>query len=1061
MSDFERLLASLSQAYEKSDWAAAEEIALELARYARRQEAGEEGPQRELHLTILRCDFVGSTELSERLGREDYAEVIETFKGICADLVDAHDGHVHRFDGDCVVAYFGYPRPREHDARRALLASFAILRELAAHSPHIAQTHGTQLSGRIGIHSGTVLLGGRSSRGWSDEEGFGEVLNVAARVQEMSAPDEITLSAAAANLLRGAFELTSLGEHALRGVPRPVELLRARGIGDLELRHAAGALRPLAGRDQERELLSRTWSQARQRGAPVLLLAGPPGIGKSRLMRFLMQRAAASGGLVRACYCEPEGQSTAFQPLVRTLERVVSPALPKHVEGERAPAYELDIELARRALDAVQRRSSEAAAPYKRRDELLQVFTDWIVETARRAPLLFVLEDAQWADPSTLELLERIAASGEIPGLLVACTARSEADGARLALRGQQRLELAALDSAECDEMIEHLAPGCFDARIRAQIAARSEGVPLYVEAIVRSMLEASGARRDAEAALREIPRDLGELLSERLHRPEVDLELAQLASMLGREFPASLLRDLAAAAEAELRTRLDALVRAEIIEPASAVEHGRYRFTHHLIYEAAYASELESRRRLRHLEAASALEQRRATEPVLPEEIARHLTAGRAFVRAVGYWKEAGENARAQAAHLEAIRHFSEALDLLEGLEREADGLESLNLELRLARGLSYTAVEGHSSERAQQDYTICRLICEELGYTDRLVPTLWGLWSFYVLRGDHQSAGRLTARVQASARASDEAEFQVLAAVITGYQHMHTGAFRRARAALGQGMEIIDKLPPGTELKSIAPRSTQVSHAIGLANVCWIVGEHARAEELCKLAWQRALALSPLSRSYGQADALVFSAWLHQVAGDAEAALRDAELAIEIAAKHGFRDWLVAGHLHRAIARGQLEPSAATVRELAAGIELWRSAGCECFTPYFMSGLAQAQRLSGDLNGAWETLESALRVVRHTCETLHLAEIHRLRGEVLHEQKEGLGRSELLAAVDVAHAQEALSFELRARTSLARCGGDAANLEALRLLLRHFDREPPGDDVERARQVAGMHDP
>jgi len=1060
MTEFERLLASLSQAYQQSDWASAEELALELARFARRQESGEEGPQRELHLTILRCDFVGSTELSERLGREDYAEVIETFKGICADLVDAHDGHVHRFDGDCVVAYFGYPRPREHDARRALLASFAILRELEARSASLVETHGTQLAGRIGIHSGTVLLGGRSSRGWSDEEGFGEVLNVAARVQETSAPNQITLSAAAANLLRGAFELDPLGERVLRGVPRPVELLRARGISDLELRHAAGALRPLAGREQERERLRRAWNRARREGSPLLVLSGPPGIGKSRLMRFLMQRAAASGGLVRTSYCEPEGQGTAFQPLVQTLERVVSPSLPKASAdaGEPDTARELDLELARRALDAVRGRGSEGAAPDKRRDELLQVFTDWIVETARRTPLLFVLEDAQWADPSTLEVLGRVAALGEIPGLLVACTARS---GGPASLPPHERRELAGLDARECEEMIESLAPGCFDAEVRGQIAARSEGVPLYVEAIVRTVMAHLGVGRDPASALREIPRDLSELLSERLHRPEVDLELAQLASMLGREFPASLLRDLTAAAETELRERLDALVRAEILEPASTEDRGRYRFTHHLIYEAAYASELESRRRLRHLEAAAALEQRRASEPVLPEELARHLTAGRAYTRAIGYWKEAGDNARGQAAHLEAIRHFSEALDLLEALERDATGQESLNLELRLARGLSYTAVEGHGSERAQQDYTICRLLCEELGYTEPLIPALWGLWSYYVLRGDHQSAGKLTARVQSSARASAVQEFRIVASGITGYQHLHTGAFRAAQEALANCVDMLDKLPLGTELKSTAPRSPLISHPIGLANACWILGEHARAFELCDATWQRAATLPEPTRRYGQADALVFMSWLQAVAGDLEASARSAEHAIEIAAKDGFRDWLVAGHIHRAIARGQLAPSPTCVRELAGGIELWRSAGCECFVPYFLTGLAQAQHRCGELGDAWASLEAALRVAQHTGETFHLAEIHRLRGELLHDQKEGTGATELLAAIRVASAQEARSFELRARTSLAARSNDPNDLASLRSLLRHFDGAPPGRDVEHARRIAAVSGP
>ena len=209
--------------------------------------------------------------------------------------------------------------------------------------------------------------------------------------------------------------------------------------------------------------------------------------------------------------------------------------------------------------------------------------------------------------------------------------------------------------------------------------------------------------------------------------------------------------------------------------------------------------------------------------------------------------------------------------------------------------------------------------------------------------------------------------------------------------------------------------------------------------------------------SRRYGQADAKIFSAWLHNVAGDPEASARDAELAIEIAAKDGFRDWLVAGHLHRAIARGQLEPSPESVRTLASGIELWRSAGCECFVPYFFCGLAEAQRRCGDLDGAWGSLESALRVVQHTGETLHLAELHRLRGEVLHAQRPRSGLIELLAAVSVARAQDAASFELRARTSLTLRGGDAANLDALRTLLRRFAHAPPGPDLEHARSAAG----
>jgi class 3 adenylate cyclase/tetratricopeptide (TPR) repeat protein len=667
------------------------------------------------HLTVMFIDLVDSTSLAGRFDPEEMRQVLRVFHQACVDAIDAHEGHIAQYIGDGLLVYFGYPRAHEDDALRAVLAGLAVIDTLRRANDRLEAENAVRLHLRIGIETGLVVAGevGAGSA-WDRQAIVGETPILAARLQSLAPPDAIIVGPATERLIQGSFLVESLGWRALKGVSSPVEVFRVAGQADAVDRFAIRAgrgLTPLIGRTAELEMLRQRWKQSAEGETRCVLLIGEPGIGKSRMLRAFRDSITGDTQEIVSFHCSAYYRNSPFWPVLQWLQRAfgLDPKAFAESDVER-----LEAELGARGVDAEEAApvlaallgmpapgrypAIDASSPaFKRRT--LDVLVALIEKMTRRQPVLLVVEDAHWIDPSSQEfvrlMLERLVAAR----LLVLLTARPEFTPGWTYPHLVQ-VNLDRLSRRDRIAIVERLTEGkSLPAFVLEQIVAKTDGIPLFVEELTKAVLQGDllrdvGARYELKGAPQAIaiPDTLQGSLLSRLDRLDPGVkELSQIAATIGREFSQKLLALIAARPESELQATLDRLVAAEIIlpAPASVPEGGAYLFRHALIQEIAYQSLLLARRRQYHDLIAEALERH---YPEIaerqPELIAQNLAAGDHPDRAIGYWQRAGERALARAAYEEAVAHVRRGLRLVEGLAIGDHDRAMRTLPLLLIRG-------------------------------------------------------------------------------------------------------------------------------------------------------------------------------------------------------------------------------------------------------------------------------------------------------------------------------------------------------------------------------------
>ena len=594
-----------------------------LDRRARAASMADERPIAEAErrqITVMFCDLAGSTALSERLDPEELRDLVRRYQEACVEQIGRFGGSVAQYLGDGLVVYFGYPGAHEDDAQRAVRAALGILSAIGP--------AGLGISVRVGIHTGLVVVGEMGAGDRQERLALGETPNLAARLQELAAPDTIVISDATRVLVEGYVEHEPLGELTLKGLSRPVAGFRVVGESGAASRQEAAPARiwPLVGRDEERAILAAAWERARAGEPHVVVLTGEAGIGKTRLVQDLVERMG--GASHTRCQCSPFRTMSPLYPVVRALEREwalgAAPDNDAKIQRvERAlqsagveTQWALPLLAALLSLAPSARYPLPPLAPGIARRQTLDVLVAWLVRSALSTPRLLVVEDLHWADPSTLELAETVVKGLSESRLLAVFTTRPEAlpswrDHPRVTV-----VNLASLSRAASAELAGAVAAATgLPPEAREVIVARSDGVPLFIEELTREMLEAADAARDGRqsgtrATASGIPTTLEGLLMSRLDRLGAAKEVAQVAATIGRTFLLPLLEVVSAMDTAALRSELNRLVGAELVEVAQPAS-GEYRFRHMLIRDAAYQSQLLSRRREVHDRVARALERR------------------------------------------------------------------------------------------------------------------------------------------------------------------------------------------------------------------------------------------------------------------------------------------------------------------------------------------------------------------------------------------------------------------------------------------------------------------
>jgi class 3 adenylate cyclase/predicted ATPase len=1039
-------------------------------------------------MTCLFCDLVNSVGLSERLDPEELREALAAYHRVCATVIRRFEGHTHNYLGDGIMVYFGFPSAHEDDAQRAVRTGLGIVEAVEQLNSRLQAEYGIDLHVRIGIDTGLVVAGALAADEGMEDAAVGVPPNIAARLQALAAPDSVVISAAAYRLIAGYFDCRELGFHTIRGISQPMAIYHVLHESGARTRLDVAARRglpPMQGRDGELATLADRWAQARAGQGGVALVAGEPGIGKSRLIWALQQHVAQSpDAFLMHLSCSPYYVNTAFYPVVQQLERVLEFGRDDHeqhldkLDGLLAQ-YGFDLPTVGPLLAGLLAVKFEDRYPPLDlpADRQRQLTIDALITiTLMRAdyqPLLVVVEDLQWIDPSSLDLLTQLIEHVPRTRQLVVLSFRPEFKPPWPEGPGLERLDLNRLDREASARIVTEIAGMPAPTALLDQLVEKADGVPLYLEELTKLVSEQGLIRRGngrldparPRPALA-IPATLADSLTARLDRLTDAKGVAQLGAAIGRQFSFELLaavsKTTASADTRALRHNLARLVDAGLLFVEHNARGETYTFKHALIQDAAYESLLRTTRQQYHRHIAQALtEHPPAMAKTAPELLAHHYTQASMIAEAVPCWLEAGQDARGASANAEAIAHLTTGLDLLANLPAgpERAGVE---LQFRLALGPAYMAIRGYAAPEVEACYQCARELCRELGDTPRLAPVLHGLWGYHIVRAQHTTAFALGEQVLQLGVATNDDGLLLQGNMDVGWSHFFLGELEQAREHLERVLELYDPERHSSHALTYGDNPATSTRTV-LASVLWLLGypdEALRCSEE-NLAIIRSLAQDPYSVAFG----LTVAAFLRQYIGDPPAIRALAEEAMLLAEAHGlvflgamasiFEGWV-------GTREGELDEGMAQMRR---GLAAQLATGAELAGPYWLWLLAEVCQRRGAVGEGLALLDDADATVELTHDRYWEAEIHRLRGRLLLATAEPAAPASAEAcyrrALDVARRQGARSLELRAAVSLSRLWQAADRHDEARVLLAPvYERFTEGLDHPDLREAAALLD-
>jgi len=1034
-------------------------------------------PAERRQLTVVFVDLVGSTALSAGLDPEEMREILRDYLDVVAIGIARFDGHVARFMGDGVLAYFGWPAAHEDDAERAVHAALHSIEAVG----QLRAPHGEPLAARAGIATGLVVVGDLIGEGVAQEQTVvGDPPNLAARLQALAEPSTVVVAPSTRQLLGKVFELVDLGPHLLKGIVEPVRAWRVRGpgraMGRFEAREAVAGVAPLVGRDEELTLLLRQWELARQGEGQVVLLSGEPGIGKSRLVHALRERLGAERPTSLRYQCSPYHTHSALWPVVEQLGRAADlarddtadekldklEALLSAAVADVADIAPLFAELL--AIPAQTRYAQLELAPQQKRQQAFRALLMQLEGLAALGPVLIVLEDAHWVDPTTLELFDlAIERLQHLPVLLIV-TFRPEFRAPWIGSAHASSLTLSNLSRQHAVALVENVTAGKpLPPEVSGEIVARTDGVPLFVEELTRTVLE-SGLLRDAGGRYAlagplpplAIPVTLQDSLLARLDRLAPVREVAQIAACIGREFSYELLAAVAARPSEGLRQALVDLVAAGLVLGHGAPPEAQYRFKHALVQEAAYGSLLRGRRQELHAQIARVIQERfLEIADAQPELVARHLTHAGLAAEAVAFWQKAGELAISRSALAEAVAHLTQALGVLETLP-DTITRRRRELELQVALGSAFAGTKGIASRQAERAWRRARELCDALGESARLSYVLRGQCGVHVVRAEFTRMREAGEEMMQLGEAQGDMLLLSSGRRAIGTSLFYMGELICARQHLEQVLI--------SELDSyfgflMATRVVALSH---LSIVLAVAGyaDQARVRSLEALTMAEKLS-HPGSVAYARS----YRFMIHEMCGDLEAALAEAEAYLSLSREQGFSQFVGEATVFRGWALAESGQPVEGIRLIRDGIAAMLGTRERLSIPYYRALLADAYGRAGLPKAErLRQLGKAITQSEHSNELWINAELYRRRGEVLVSGGDpDLVGAELdfRHALAVARSQDARLWALRAATSLARLLRTRdARAEALDLLAPVHDWFTEGLDTPDLRNARALLD-
>jgi class 3 adenylate cyclase/predicted ATPase len=1070
-------------------------IEKQAARAASGGTSGTTRPPEYRQLTLMFCDLVNSTALSARLDPEDFREVIGAYQQACSLPIKLYQGHIARYVGDGILAYFGYPIAHEDEAERAVRAGLGVVEAMARLNASVGRDKNVDLAVRVGIATGFVVVGDIVGEGVLDRDAVvGKAPNLAARLQDVAAPNTVVVSPLTKQLA-GGFNYLGLGERKFKGIDEPTmvsQVLGERVISRLEARHAA--LTVFVNRDEEIELLLKCWRRAKSGEGQAVVISGEPGIGKSRLAAETCDRISnielesGTPSPSMLCFqCSPYHSNTALYPVIRQLEQLASidrrePGENKFAKLENvlkhwgiADSETLSLLADLCGIELDERFPALAIGPGERRQRTIEALKGWCKSLVADRPLLLIFEDLQWIDPTSRLLLNQLVDWAKAVPALIIATARADRLGEQ-ARRNASHLipalaegsphvtlcEVCQLTEGQTMQLIAAVAIGrAMPPKVMEAVQQKSERIPLFAEELTIGLLEAdtlSNLGQERDWTRLPIPNTINDALMARLDQMGKAKEVAQQASVIGREFSMSMLSKIAGISTHDLLEILKSLERSDVIT-ATASTPGTYVFRHGLIRDIAYRSLLRRTRREIHIMIATELALCGVDHPESTDDlIAQHYSHGEARGEAIKWWQRASKGAIARSAHEEAANMLRRAFQDFRALG--SAGSPALELDLTLALATALRSLHGYAAPEVEQRLLRARELCSQCEGSNNRFNVEWELFQCNLVKGNIESARQIASGLFEYADQHPDRP-HVDAHIAGGMARFHSGDFEGAAVSFERGVALShpETDEPHYFTHGQNPGCFCLSY---LAHTQCFLGylDQAKATIGQNLAIATQRAVVP-GHVYSYVNVLTFAIRVHQFLGDVLEVKRLAEELISLCRRNHYGYYEALGTVHLGWAIGVTDSIPLGIEKMREGLVGLEKTGTVLALPGFCLLLSELYMRNGRLDEARRALDKAAG--REGLGTrIWNAEVERVRGVILASGSPlDLDASERAyrSSLDIARRQKARSLELRTAVSYARLlerlGRRQEGRGLLKECLEGFQEGQTGKDVRDAQVV------
>ena len=1004
-------------------------------------------------ITAMSCEAIGVAARADGIGLEDLHEAIVAFQRCLSEIVGRHSGFVASRLGNSALVLFGYPAAHEHDAERAIHAGLELCAAVRTLSPDAD----VPMRCRVGVATGMVIVGDLVGAGEVADHGIvGDTPDLAVRLQSSAQPDTVTIEPTTWRLIGNLFDCHELGALDTNNDTELIRRWLVLGKSAVASRFEAlrgSKLTPLVGRDEEIDLLLRRWARAKAGDGQIVLVSGEAGLGKSRITAELEERLQAEPHLRLRYFCSPYHQDSALFPIIDQLSRAAGfarddPPASKleKLEALLARTAPLDDDVAFLAelisLPASERHPLLNLSPQRKKERTLEALIRQLEGLAHEKPVVTVWEDAHWLDPTSRELLDLTVEHVRSLPVLLIVTFRPELQPPWAGQPQVSMLALRRLDRRDCTTLITQIGGGkTLPDEVVFAIADRTDGVPLFVEELTKSVLERGLLREENDRYVFDrplqplaIPATLHALLLARLDRLVSARGVAQIGAAIGRKFSYALLRAVSRLPEGELQMALGQLVASALVFQRGAPPDAVYTFSHALVQDTAHGSLLRKARQQLHAQIAGALETH-SPEVIetQPELLAQHYAEAGLVERAVAYWDKAGHRSVARSAMAEAVAQFQKGLDQL-ALLPEIPERRQKELEFSSALGAVLNVVKGSAAPETGQAYARARELWEQLGSPAEFVEVPCGQSRYHAHRGELDRAQSLAEDLLHLSHRRNDVAGLVMGHYSSGRNLMWVGSFASSRSHLETVLALYDPNSHHSLVRQTGIHPQLAAQAaLGIVLFCLGFPDQALAQSNKAIAGARRLPHPPtLAMSMGM-DALLLS-----IIGDDVGLEQRVDGLVAIATDQGFPFYRATG----AIYRGWVKAKNADVTEglslLRAGSSAYCATGATVWMPLYIALLAAACEIAGQIEEAAARLDQALQLVERTGERWFAAELDRQRGQLLLRQGHPEAAEKLYReALSIAREQEAKLWELRAAASLARLWRDQGRCAAARDLL------------------------